>query len=181
MRHGGTGLRRCKLRLPYQTWTEQLPASSIGRSSEDGAYCEFGEAVAEYIVLDSEHPSGDQTRWLESTLSRSEAEFKFLFWHRPVYPCSRYDTQYGVDAVFRGHTHVCTRTCPKREGSCVSGDSGVVYVEVGSLGATEERLSEIHVNGTRTVSGNDAAGNPRTDEYDCTRSDLSGQLSGLVP
>ncbi|MFC1641602.1 metallophosphoesterase family protein [Myxococcota bacterium] len=150
------------------SWNDSLTGQSgLGTNSgTSGIYFATSYRNSLFVMLDSEHPSSDQNQALETALTSSTADFKFLFWHRPVFPC--YDDPHkepfeaglpwvdlaethGVDVVFNGHTHIYTRTCPKENGIC--GDSGVVYVETGSLGTSRHRgpnVSTMTTTGTYT-------------------------------
>ncbi len=91
-----------------------------------------------------------QRDWLENDLKNSNAKWKILIIHEPVYHRvgggeSRpwlYDVieGYGVDLVLQGHSHLVTRTYPMKDGEIVSKTvtddipkgMGTVYTTIGS-------------------------------------------------
>lgn len=168
-------------------WDQHLAGQQpLGNHGTDGVYFSLKFANALFVLLDSEHVSADQTSWqdeqtgwLQSVLAGSDAQqaqLKFMFLHQAVYSCSGHHApfvaalpwvdlaeQYGVNVVFGSHTHVYTRTCPKRHASCVDDGTGVVFVETGPIGGNPRE-----VDGTTiTAIGTDAAGNTRSDPYEC--------------
>jgi 3',5'-cyclic AMP phosphodiesterase CpdA len=170
----------------YSLWSSRLTGQAeLGHSGADGVYFSFSYGNALFVMLDSEHVSDAavltaQTQSLATALQGSTALFKFVLFHRPVYPCST-DTsvhapfaqglpwidlaeKHKVDVVFSGHTHVYTRSCPMKGGACTAG-AGIVQIETGSTSADYTRSVNA---GTVTVSGTDANANPRKDTYDCT-------------
>lgn len=152
-------------------WNKYLPGQKgLGNNTTAGIYFSVTYGNAIFIVLDSENTQkGAQTTWLDSTLKAASAnpaiQWKFVFYHHPVYPCNykspwssgipwvRLFETYKVDMVFNGHAHVYERTCAMVGGVCKAG--GVRYVITGGGGA-----------GTSNVSPykKDTAG---TDSYDC--------------
>ena len=164
----------------FDLWTQHLPGqNNLGQTGSDGIYFSATFANALFVMLDSEHPSEAQTSWLKTTLEGPDsqsAQLKFLFFHEPVYSCSGRHAplaaalpwvdlaeQHGVNVIFGSHTHLYTRSCAKRGGHCTTDGTGIIYVETGALGGSPR---DIDVT-TATVSGQDAAGNPRSDTYDC--------------
>ncbi|MFC1642131.1 hypothetical protein ACFL5O_05505 [Myxococcota bacterium] len=164
----------------YALWNQHLSAQqSLGQNGEDGIYYSLTYANALFVMLDSEHVSSAQTSWLESVLASAEAQnaqLKFLFFHQSVYACaSRHPPlaaglpwvdlaeQYHANVIFGSHTHVYTRTCPKKGGVCTADGTGVVFVETGPLGG-QAREADVT---TATIAGTDAAGNARSDTYNC--------------
>jgi len=152
-------------------WNKYLPGQQgLGSNSTSGVYFSVTYGNAIFIVLDSENTQkGAQTTWLDTTLTAAAAnpaiQWKFVFYHHPVYPCNykspwdsgipwvRLFEKHKVDMVFNGHAHVYERTCAMVGGVCKAG--GVRYVISGGGGA-----------GTGDVSPykKDTAG---TDSYDC--------------
>jgi hypothetical protein len=126
-----------------------------------------------FIVLDSEHPSAEQTAWLAERLTDADARgafWKFVFFHFPVYPCNvktPFDEglpwvtlmeEHGVDIAFVNDSHTYERTCPMVGGHCAT-EGGVIYLNSSGGGA-----------GTRVVEATKAATvsyGGRTDSYDC--------------
>ncbi len=165
----------------YDLWNQSLPAQQgLGHNGQDGIYYSVKFANAIFILLDTEHISTVQNGWLQTTLESAEAQaaqLKFVFFHEPVYSCgSRHGPfkgalpwvdlaeQHNVNVIFGSHTHVYTRTCPKLGGNCTPDDTGIIFVETGAVGGDPRALNET----TQTVTGQDAAGNPRSDTYNCT-------------
>jgi hypothetical protein len=73
-----------------------------------------------------------------------------------------------VKLAFVSHTHIYERTCPVSHGRCTSEGDGVVYQGVGPIAANNFRPLDVK---TATVSGRDATGAARTDEYACSGND----------
>ncbi len=113
-------------------------------------YFEYGDAL--FVIIDSTRAIFDppfaraQADWLETTLSRTEAHWKFVMFHHPVYASHPnrespdlqrlltpiFDRQ-GVDMVLQGHDHAYLRTHPIYNGKAntTSRDGvgkGTVYV-----------------------------------------------------
>lgn len=120
-------------------------------------YYAFENADALFVCLDTNNAAENvmwaprldagslQLRWLESTLARSRARWKFVFLHHPVYASGGYgsttgfDTllapifeKNGVDLVFQGHDHNYERTFPVKNGERAA--NGVTYVTMGGGG-----------------------------------------------
>lgn len=104
----------------------------------------FGNAL--FIVLDCTDSVEAQTPWLERTLRRSEAAWKFALFHFPPYALSRdypeierewvplFD-RYHVDFVLCGHVHHLQRTKPLRGGRVVSSPAdGTIYLTTVAVG-----------------------------------------------
>ena len=166
----------------YTSWNQHLPAQqNLGQNSADGIYYSVKFANAFFVMLDSEHQSSAQTDWLRATLGSAEAQdaqLKFMFFHEPAYSCSGHHAplaaalpwvdlaeQYKVNVIFGAHTHIYTRTCPKRGGKCTGDNSGIIFVETGAVGGLPRAVD---ITTDVTVTGNDAAGNARSDTYNCT-------------
>jgi hypothetical protein len=151
-----------------------------------GAYYSLTFAGALFIVLDAEHASSDatswldeQTKWLDAALKGADAQdkrLKFMMFHEPVYSCSNHHAPFaaglpwvdlaernGVNVIFGSHTHVYSRSCPRVKGQCTSDDTGIVYVETGTLGGAPRALDTTDAS----VTGIDSGGIGRTDTYDC--------------
>jgi predicted phosphodiesterase len=130
-------------------------------------YYSFRYGDAEFFALDTNKdrtagllPGGEQYRWLDAALARSDATWKFCFHHHPVYSSDADDygdtakertaggdlrvrllqqlyEKHRVDVVFNGHIHAYERTWPVREGR-VDRDKGVVHVTTGGGGGRLE-------------------------------------------
>ena len=169
----------------YPLWNQHLPAQqNLGQNGDDGIYFSVKYGNAFFVMLDSEHATPTQadaqTKWLKSTLEGAEAQaaqLKFIFFHQPVYPCDGHHSsltaalpwvdlaeQHQVNVIFGSHTHVYTRTCPKRGGKCTADGTGIIFVETGALGGLPRAVD---ATDDFTASGMDAEGNPRTDAYNC--------------
>ncbi len=161
-------------------WNQHLPGQqNLGHNGADGIYLSVRYANTFFVMLDTEQISTAQTSWLKETLQGADAQsaqLKFMFFHEPVYSCWSNHPPFGdalpwidlaeqnqVNVVFGSHTHLYTRSCPKFRGACTADGSGIVYVETGAIGG-QPRAVDIT---TKTVTGTDAEGNPRTDTYDC--------------
>lgn len=118
-------------------------------------YYSFEAAGVHFISLDSNEaygigaaapigPESQQRRWLEESLRRSQAEWKIVFLHVPVYSGYSHGdheflrasleplfVKYGVDVVFQGHNHIYERS---------RSISGVVYVTAGNGGRSLRRV-----------------------------------------
>ncbi len=134
---------------------------------EPEAYYSFRWGDAEFFMLDSNQrgssfgPGGEQYEWLKERLAASDAAWKFVAHHHPVYTSDENDygdtwkgeatengdvrvrriaelyEEYGVDAVFFGHLHSYERSWPILKGE-VSVDEGVVYIQAGGAGGNLE-------------------------------------------
>lgn len=130
-------------------------------------YYAFRYGNAEFFMLDSNRrasdfrPGGEQYEWLARGLAASDAVWKFVAHHHPVYTSDEDDygdtfagersdmgdlnvrrmselyERYGVDAVFFGHLHTYERSLPIA-GGVVDYDEGVVYVQAGGAGGNLE-------------------------------------------
>lgn len=133
-----------------------LPEKESNSGTE--RYYSFDYANAHFICLDVEtslFPQGDdykenaQYRWLVEDLEATDKEWKFVFFHKPVYSSIVSDNRsretdfqqklsplfekYQVDMVFSGHNHNYERTKPIREGRV--SEEGITYVITGGGGA----------------------------------------------
>jgi hypothetical protein len=82
----------------------------------------------------------DQVVWIDRQLSESDADWKIVFFHHPIYSSGRYAMssaarrsllervliEHQVDVVFSGHEHVYERIVPQ---------TGVLYFVEGASGA----------------------------------------------
>ena len=79
---------------------------------------------AEFFAIDSTNLDLTQLRWLDERLGKSEATWKIVFLHHPLYTSGRYRsasrihrwalepilTRHGVNVVFSGHEHIYQRS-----------------------------------------------------------------------
>ncbi len=91
-------------------------------------------------------PGSKQYRFLVNDLKSSDATWKFVFFHYPVYVSGDYQVEqlrvlcpifekYGVDIVFNSHNIVYERSHPLRNNR-IDMQNGVVYIVAGGAGAT---------------------------------------------
>ncbi len=99
-----------------------LPQSGPPSIEPERAYAfEYGNAL--FVILDSNLDPKLQTRWLDEQLGRSQATWKFVSFHHPVYashPERNHEhllrewapvfDRHGVDMVLQGHDHAYLRT-----------------------------------------------------------------------
>jgi hypothetical protein len=148
----------------------QLPRNGpIGVDSNLVYHFECGDAC--FAVLDStlavtsEVEALRQAHWLDTTLQQSNASWKFVIFHHPVYPSHPWrDTpalrthwvpifdKHHVDLVLQGHDHAYLRTYPMRGHVRVSDPgAGTVYVIAvsGDKFVDQERRDYIQVGASR--------------------------------
>ena len=94
----------------------------------------------EFFALDSTNLDRVQLRWLDERLSESDADWKIVFLHHPLYTSGRYRrtslvhrwalepilVRHRVDAVFSGHEHIYQRSTLQR---------GIQYFVSGGAGS----------------------------------------------
>jgi hypothetical protein len=121
--------------------TFDLPTNGPEGVEAEHCYClEYGSTLI--VVLDSNLPPASQTPWLEQTLSRSQARWKFVMFHHPPYSSDPdrdnkelreawtpvFD-KHHVDIVFNGHDHAYMRTYPmKADQRVASPAEGTIYL-----------------------------------------------------
>ena len=118
------------------------------------------------VVMDSNYDLIDpqtQTEWLDRVLEESEARWKTVIYHHPLYASHPerdnaplrhawlpiFD-RHGVDIAFQGHDHAYMRTHPLRGGEQVKdGEHGTIYlVAVSGTKMYEQSLPEFAAFGT---------------------------------
>jgi 3',5'-cyclic AMP phosphodiesterase CpdA len=92
-----------------------------------GRYYTFRRDPVQFFALDTNHNADMQTQldWLEQELSRSDATWKVVFGHHPIYSSGIYGSnqafiksltplfqKYGVQVYINGHEHNYERTRP---------------------------------------------------------------------
>jgi len=132
-----------------------LPANGPKDLLPELAYTyRYGNAL--FVVLDSNLPPAGQAQWLEEQLSTTDATWKFVVFHHPLYSSVAHRDnpevrehwepifdKYHVDVAFQGHDHAYLRTHPmkggKRAASAAEGTyylvsvSGTKYYEQGDF------------------------------------------------
>ena len=131
-------------------------------------YYSFKYGNAEFFVLDTNthrdlSAKGEQYRWLDRELAKSEAKWKVCMHHHPVYssddddygdswkgsttsgdvrtrPLATLYEKYGVDLVFNGHVHLYERSWPIRDGK-VDQKAGVIHITSGGGGGKLENFA----------------------------------------
>jgi N-acetylneuraminic acid mutarotase len=136
-----------------------VPFHSVPLTGMPPHFYFFDIANARFFVLDANafygakfapslEPGSKQYKWLEHYLSRTDATWKFVAVHEPVYSTGAHGAieaeqktleplflKYGVDVVFQGHDHDYERTVPLKNGQ-QDEENGVVYVTLGGGGST---------------------------------------------
>ena len=102
---------------------------------------EYGNAL--FVVLDSNLDLESQVEWLDATLGASDATWKFVVYHHPLYsprPGDRGQPEqkaawapvfekHGVDLALQGDDHAYLRTYPMRGDEVVGSPAeGPVYI-----------------------------------------------------
>ncbi|SHI75103.1 Concanavalin A-like lectin/glucanases superfamily protein [Rubritalea squalenifaciens DSM 18772] len=128
-------------------------------------YYTFHYGPAQFFMIDSNKkctPGSEQYEWLEKELKKSQAKWKMIVHHHPVYSSDANDygdlwktnkssrgdmnvramsklyDQYGVDVVFNGHIHSYERTWQVKEGKVVQRGGIQYFVTGGGGGPLEE-------------------------------------------
>ena len=118
-----------------------LPENGPGSIEAERAYS-FEYSNALFVILDSNLKPADQAEWLDKTLARSKATWKFAVYHHPAYSSApaRDNTdirkhwlplfdKHHLDMALQGHDHAYLRTYPMKGGKAVeSPKDGTVYV-----------------------------------------------------
>ena len=121
-----------------------------------------------------------QLAWLENDLYHSDAKWKIVMLHRPVYEAygrggeghleeilDSVMSEYGVDLVLQGHEHFLVRTYPMKNGQIVTtADPDNVTKGSGTVYFTAGRASNLYVSSVTNLPDyvakyeNTAGGNP---------------------
>jgi hypothetical protein len=102
-------------------------------------YYTYAVKNVRFFVLDTDALDPKQQAWLEDALSKSTDEWKFVYFHHPIYSDGRTHgsdidlrvileplfVKYGVNVVFSGHDHIYERITPQK---------GITYFVAGSGG-----------------------------------------------
>ena len=118
-----------------------LPRNGPAEIDPKRAYAlTYGNAL--FVVLDSNLPAASEAPWLEQQLASSQATWKFVMFHHPLYSSEPgqdhkdiretwgpiFD-KYHVDLVFEGHEHAYMRTFPLKGGKIMpSPADGTIYL-----------------------------------------------------
>jgi hypothetical protein len=117
----------------------------------------FDYGNAHFIALSTETAMlGDQLRWLEEDLAACDSEWRFVYFHRPMYSSGYHGSDLSVrrawekalsegqvDIVFSGHDHIYERTEPVLSGRTADPPEGIVHVVTGGGGAGLHDLSPV--------------------------------------
>lgn len=133
---------------------------------EPESYYEFDHGDVAIFALDSNRrrtefgPGETQYEWLKERVTRSDATWKIVMHHHPVYSSEQDDygntwqgsstlgdmhvrriqglyEDLGIDLVIHGHLHIYERSHPVRDGRVVV-QGGVVHLQVGGAGGNFE-------------------------------------------
>lgn len=101
------------------------PQVSYANFNMKGRFYTFDREGVQFFVLDTNHNANWKTQlaWLEQELSRSDAKWKVVFGHHPIYSSGMYGSnqefiktltplfqKYGVQLYINGHEHNYERT-----------------------------------------------------------------------
>lgn len=119
-----------------------LPENGPAGVTPERAYAlEYSNAL--FVVLDSNLPLEDQTRWLDDVLGASDATWKFVVYHHPLYSTKPDDDgqpellaawapvfeKHDVDLALQGDDHAYLRTYPMQDGEVMDApEDGPVYL-----------------------------------------------------
>ncbi len=109
----------------------------------------FDYGNAHFVALTTEYQlTGSQLDWLKEDLASTNATWKFVYFHRPMYSSGYHGSDLGVrrawenvlnrhhvDVVFCGHNHMYERTLPVRDGKVVDADLGTIHLTTAGGGA----------------------------------------------
>lgn len=119
-----------------------LPRNGPAGIEPERAYA-MEYAGAQFVVLDSNLPPAQQTQWLDDTLGASDARWKFVVYHHPLYSTKPDDRgqpelkaawapvfeKHRVDLVLQGDDHAYLRTFPMKGDQVVATPAeGPVYI-----------------------------------------------------
>jgi hypothetical protein len=122
---------------------------------DEKRYYTLSKKNVELFALDSNYMDRKQLEWLEGQMKNSKAEWKFPYFHHPLYSSggahgSSLDLRqvleplflkYRVQAVFAGHDHFYERTKPQK---------GIYHFVAGSTGKL--RPGDVRRSGFTAVS-----------------------------
>ena len=110
----------------------------------------FDYGNVHFVALTTEYQlTGSQLDWLEDDLASTNATWKFVYFHRPMYSSGSAHgsdlgvrrawesvlNRYHVDLAFCGHNHIYERTLPVRGGQVVDADGGIIHITAAGGGA----------------------------------------------
>lgn len=131
------------------------PTNGAADPIEAEMYYSFDYANAHFTVITSEWPyrkGSAQYNWLQNDLASSNAQWKFVMFHLPMYYTDQDQAlktngtatsdlvplfeQFGVDVVLGGDVHFYERMVPLKGGKATNtDDGGILYVVTGGGGA----------------------------------------------
>jgi predicted phosphodiesterase len=135
-----------------------IPFHTMPYTGSPPYYYFFDSGNARFFVLDTNYFHGArwaqpldkgsrQYKWLEHYLARTNAAWKFVVLHEPLYSTGAHDLsveeravlaplfeKYKVDLVFQGHDHDYERTRPVKD-ELVNEREGLIYITLGGGGS----------------------------------------------
>ncbi len=149
-------------------WKPQFAQPSNGLAGLEGSNFAINYQGALFIALNSNERIEEQTKWLESTLSKSKARWIFATFHHPVYSTAKNRDnpeirkqwqplfqKYNVALVLQGHDHTYGRFNVPTGLTAQDKGSGTVYVvsvsgpKMYELGETAEKDMDKVANWTQ--------------------------------
>ena len=132
------------------------PQVSYANFNMKGRFYTFSREQVQFFVLDTNHNADWKTQlpWLEQELSRSDAKWKVVFGHHPIYSSGSYGTnqafiksltplfqKHGVQLYINGHDHNYERTRSINNTTYLVCGAGAGLRPVGRSGWTEYSAS----------------------------------------
>ncbi len=117
-----------------------LPRNGPPKAEKERVYS-FEYSNALFVILDSNLEPEGQVPWLEEQLANSQATWKFVSFHHPVYSSdpdrdnkkirdlwAPIFEKHSVDFVLQGHDHAYLRTRPMKNGLPSESGHGTTYI-----------------------------------------------------
>ena len=123
-----------------------------------GRYYSFTKGTVQFLALDTNKNASwsEQLVWLEENLARSQAPWKVVFGHHPVYSSGMHGntpqlaekltplfSRYGVQLYINGHDHNYERTKPIEGTTYLTCGAGAKLRPVGSSDWTADSVSRL--------------------------------------